>query len=46
MEYLSNLFNPLIVWNNPFGGDAPLTEKPGGSFAQAKTELPQGEILS
>ena len=26
--------------------DAPLTEKPGGSFAQAETELPQSEILS
>ena len=24
------LFNPLIVWNNPFAVDVPLTEKPGG----------------
>ena len=31
---------------NPFRVDGPLTEKPGGSFAQAETELPQGEILS
>ena len=31
-------FNPLIVWNNPFGVDFPLTEKPGGGFAQAGTE--------
>ena len=23
-------FNPLIVWNNPFVIDFPLTEKPGG----------------
>ena len=22
--------NPLIVWNNPFGVDFPLMEKPGG----------------
>ena len=29
-----------------FRVDAPLTEKPGGSFAQAETELSQGEILS
>ena len=41
-----NLFNPLNVWNNPFGVDAPLTEKPGDSFEQAETELPQSEILS
>ena len=40
----TNLFNPSIVWNNPFIVDAPLKEKPGGSFAQAKAELPQGEI--
>ena len=26
--------------------DAPLTEKPGDSFAQAETELSQSEILS
>ena len=26
--------------------DAPLTEKPDGSFAQTETELLQGEILS
>ena len=38
MEQLTNLFNPLIVWNNPFGVDVPLTEKPGGWFAQAETE--------
>ena len=31
-------FNPLNVWNNPFGVDVPLTEKPGGLFAQAGTE--------
>ena len=31
-------FNQLIVWNNPFGVDFPLTEKPGGWFAQAGTE--------
>ena len=24
-----DLFNSLIVWNNPFGVDVPLTEKPG-----------------
>ena len=24
------IFNPLIVWNNPFGVDVPLPEKPGG----------------
>ena len=46
MEQLTNLFNPLIVWNNLFGVDALLTEKPGDSFAQAETELPQSEILS
>ena len=23
-------FNPLIVWNNPFGVNFPLTEKPEG----------------
>ena len=46
MEQLTNLLNRLIVWNNPFRVDAPLTEKPGGSFAQAETELPQSEILS
>ena len=40
MELITNLFNPLIVWNNPFGVDAPLTEKPGGSFARAETKLP------
>ena len=33
-----NPFNSLIVWNNPFGVDVPLTEKPGSSFAQAGTE--------
>ena len=33
-----NVFNPLVVWNNPFGVDVPLTEKPGGLFAQAGTE--------
>ena len=26
-------FIPLIVWNNPFRVDFPLTEKPGGEFA-------------
>ena len=26
----SLLFNPLIVWNNGFGVDVPLAEKPGG----------------
>ena len=31
-------FNPLIVWNNPFGVNFLLTEKPGGGFAQAGTE--------
>ena len=30
-----NLFNHLIVWNNTFEVDDPLTEKPGGQFAQA-----------
>ena len=38
--------NPLIVWNNPFGVDTPLTKKPAGSFAQVEPELPQSEILS
>ena len=33
-----SLFNKLIVWNNPFGVDVPLTEKPDGLFAQAETE--------
>ena len=33
-----SIFNPLIVWNNPFGVDVPLTEKPGGLFAQAGIE--------
>ena len=28
----------LIIWNNQFGVDFPLTEKPGGGFAQARTE--------
>ena len=32
--------------NNPFRVDAPPTEKGGGSFAQAETELLHGEILS
>ena len=32
------VFNPLIVWNNPFEVDDPFTEKPVGWFAQAKTE--------
>ena len=41
MEKFTNLFNPLIVWKNPFAVDAPLTEKSGGSFAQAETELLQ-----
>ena len=36
MEQLTNLFNPLIVWNNLFGVDVPLTEKPGGWYAQAE----------
>ena len=31
-------FKPLIVWNNPFAVDFPLTEKPGGGFAQAGIE--------
>ena len=43
---VTNLFNPLIISNNPSGVDAPLTEKPAASFAQAETELPQCEILS
>ena len=30
LEYLTNLFNPLTVWNNPFGVNVPLTEKPSG----------------
>ena len=42
---VTNLFNPLIISNNPSGVDAPLTEKPAASFAQAETELPQSEIL-
>ena len=46
LESQTNLFNRLIVWSNPFRADAPLTEKTGGSFAQAETELPQGDILS
>ena len=46
MELPTKLFNRLFVWNNPFRVDAPRTEKPGGSFAPAETELPQGEILS
>ena len=33
-------------WNNAFRIDASLTEKPGDSFAQVETELPQSEILS
>ena len=33
-----NISKPLIVWNNLFGVDDPLTEKPGGWFAQADTE--------
>ena len=33
-----HIFNPLVVWNNPFGVDVPLTEKPGGLFPQAGTE--------
>ena len=33
-------------WSNPFRVNAPLTEKPGGSFVQAETELSLGEILS
>ena len=37
---------PLIVWHNPFGIDALLSEKPDGSFAKAETEMPQSEILS
>ena len=44
MEQLTNLFNPVIVWNNSFGTDVPLREKPGGLFAQAETGL--REILS
>ena len=31
-------FNQLIVWNNLFGVDFPLTEKQGGCLAQAGTE--------
>ena len=46
MEQLTNLFNPLIVWNNLFGVDVQLTKKPGSWFAQAEAELPQSEILS
>ena len=30
--------NLLIVWNNPFGADVLLTEKPGDLFAQVGTE--------
>ena len=30
-------FVSLIVWNNPFGVNFPLKEKPGGGFAQAGT---------
>ena len=30
--------NPLIVWNDSFGIDVQLTEKPGGSFAQAEIQ--------
>ena len=30
MEKPINLFNPLIVLNNQFGVDVPVTEKPGG----------------
>ena len=45
MKSHTNLFNRLIIWYNPFRVNAPLTEKPGCSFAQAETELPQGEIL-
>ena len=30
-------FNPLIVWNNPFGVDVPLLEKPGGWFVPTGT---------
>ena len=33
-----NIFNQLIIWNNPFGVDVPLTEKPGGWFAQVGTD--------
>ena len=34
LEQLANLFNSLIVWNNPFEVDVSLLEKPGGWFAQ------------
>ena len=40
------MFAGLVVWNNPFRVDVLLTERPGGSFAQVETELPQREILS
>ena len=36
-QYTINLFNSLIVWNNPFGVDVPVTEKPGDWFVQAET---------
>ena len=31
-------FNPLFVWNNPFGVDDLLKGKPGGWFVQPETE--------
>ena len=35
----------LIVWNNSFGVDVPLTENPGGWFPQARTEnFPRGKF--
>ena len=40
-----NLFNSLIVWDNPFGVDVPLTGKPGGWFVQAEAEnVPEGNF--
>ena len=38
LVWVINTFNPLIVWNNPFGVDVPYTEKPEVLLAQAGTE--------
>ena len=32
------MVNSLVVWNNGFGVDVPLTEKPGSWFGQVGTE--------
>ena len=51
--WLINIFNSLIVWNNPSGVDVPLTEPGGSSYkprwllcTSRKWKLSQSEFLS